>query len=126
MPEIEILKNLFFIQRGFLNGNHFVYRSDNPVLIDSAYIADFDQTEKAISQLGVNLAEVALIISTHTHCDHIGGNHAIQQRSGCEIAVHKFGKYFIEPLGREGIVSAIDGPSSWASIMCLMLMCARH
>jgi glyoxylase-like metal-dependent hydrolase (beta-lactamase superfamily II) len=96
MAENEILKDLFFIERGFLNGNHFVYRSDNPVLIDTAYIADFDQTEKSISRLGVNPAEVSLIISTHTHCDHIGGNHAIQQRSGCDIALHKIGKYFID------------------------------
>ena len=96
MAKNEILKDLFFIQRGFLNGNHFVYRSDNPVLIDTAYIADFDQTEKSISRLGVNLAEVSLIVSTHTHCDHIGGNHAIQQRSGCDIALHKIGKYFID------------------------------
>jgi glyoxylase-like metal-dependent hydrolase (beta-lactamase superfamily II) len=96
MAENEILKDLFFIQRGFLNGNHFVYRSDKPVLIDTAYIADFDQTEKSISRLEVNPAEVSLIINTHTHCDHIGGNHAIQQRSGCDIALHKIGKYFID------------------------------
>ena len=96
MAENEILKDLFFIERGFLNGNHFVYRSDAPVLIDTAYIADFDETEKSIARLGVNLADVSLIISTHTHCDHIGGNHAIQQKSGCDIALHKIGKYFID------------------------------
>ena len=96
MADNEILKDLFFIERGFLNGNHFVYRSDAPVLIDTAYIADFDETEKSIARLGVNLADVSLIISTHTHCDHIGGNHAIQQKSGCDIALHKIGKYFID------------------------------
>lgn len=96
MAENEILKDLFFIERGFLNGNHFVYRSDAPILIDTAYSADFDETEKSISRLGVNLADVSLIISTHTHCDHIGGNHAIQQKSGCQIALHKIGKYFID------------------------------
>lgn len=96
MAENEILKNLFFIERGFLNGNHFVYRSDAPVLIDTGYISDFDETEKSITRLGVNLADVSLIISTHTHCDHIGGNHRIQQQSRCDIALHKIGKYFID------------------------------
>ena len=96
MADNEIIKDLFFIERGFLNGNHFVYRSDAPVLIDTAYIADFDETEKSIARLGVNLADVSLILSTHTHCDHIGGNHAIQQKSGCDIALHKIGKYFID------------------------------
>jgi len=96
MAKTEILEDLFFIERGFLNGNHFVYRSDSPVLIDTAYISDFDQTEKLISQLGVKLSDISLIISTHTHCDHIGGNNRIQQKSGCDIALHKVGKYFID------------------------------
>ena len=96
MTNIEILKDLFFIERGFLNGNHFVYRSDAPILIDTAYISDFDETEKSITRLGIYLADVSLIISTHTHCDHIGGNHLIQQKSGCDIALHKVGKYFID------------------------------
>jgi glyoxylase-like metal-dependent hydrolase (beta-lactamase superfamily II) len=73
MQPVEIIKDLFFIERGFLNANHFVYQSENPTLIDTAYIADFDETAGLIAQLGVNLSDVQLIISTHCHCDHIGG-----------------------------------------------------
>ncbi|MBI5248998.1 MAG: MBL fold metallo-hydrolase [Desulfomonile tiedjei] len=96
MAVIEILPDLFFIQRGYLNGNHFVYRSEDPVLIDTGYIAGFPDTEKLIAGLGVDLSRVRLIINTHCHCDHIGGNRAIQDRSGCEIAIHEIGKYFID------------------------------
>jgi len=96
MAENEILKDLFFIERGYLNANHFVYRSKSPILIDTGYIADFSETEKMIAELGVNLADVSLIISTHTHSDHIGGNQIIQQQSGCDIAVHAVGRYFID------------------------------
>ena len=39
---------------------------------------------------------ISLIINTHTHCDHIGGNKIIQKKSGCDIALHKAGRYFIE------------------------------
>ncbi len=92
----EILKDLFFIERGYLNANHFAYRSKYPVLIDTGYLTDFDETERLISQLGVDLSEISLIVSTHTHCDHIGGNQNIQQKSGCEIALHKVGKHFID------------------------------
>lgn len=92
----EILEDLFFIERGYLNCNHFVYKSPAPVLIDSGYIGDFGETESLIKKLGVSLADVALIIGTHTHCDHIGGNHFIQQKSGCDIALHKFGKHFMD------------------------------
>jgi len=96
MQPNEIIKDLFFIERGFLNGNHFVYRSENPILIDTAYISDFDETAGLIAQLGVNLSDVQLIISTHCHCDHIGGNKRIQDQSGCDIALHKIGKHFID------------------------------
>ena len=96
MQPVEILKDLFFIERGFLNGNHFAFRSEKPILIDTAYIADFDRTADLIAQLGIKLADVQLIVSTHCHCDHIGGNKRIQDQSGCDIALHKIGKHFID------------------------------
>jgi hydroxyacylglutathione hydrolase len=96
MTTVEIIKDLFFIERGYLNSNHFVYRSEQPVLIDTGYTSDFDITERLIKDIGVNLAQTRLIISTHTHCDHIGGNRIIQDRSGCDIALHKAGKYFMD------------------------------
>jgi hydroxyacylglutathione hydrolase len=96
MYQDEILKDLFFIERGYLNGNHFVYRSKAPVLIDTGYVADFNETARLIGGLGISISDVTLIINTHTHCDHIGGNKAIQEASGCDIALHKVGKYFID------------------------------
>jgi glyoxylase-like metal-dependent hydrolase (beta-lactamase superfamily II) len=94
MSTFEILPDLYFIERGYLNANHFVYRAEQPILIDTGYLPDFAATEQLIGAVGVNLAEVSLIINTHSHCDHIGGNRLIQERSGCEIAMHRIGKYF--------------------------------
>jgi glyoxylase-like metal-dependent hydrolase (beta-lactamase superfamily II) len=96
MTVVEMLPDLFFVQRGYLNANHFVCRADRPVLIDSAYLPHFDQTEKILSGLGVDLGRVSLIINTHCHCDHIGGNRRIQDLSGCDIALHRVGKHFID------------------------------
>ncbi len=96
MPTLEILPNLFFIQRGFLNGNHFVYRSDKPILIDTAYKSHSLETIGLIADLGVDADQVALIINTHCHCDHIGGNKPVQDLSGCRIAMHEIGKHFID------------------------------
>jgi hydroxyacylglutathione hydrolase len=95
MSAMEILEDLFFIERGYLNGNHFVYRSKEPVLIDTAYVSGFAQTEKLIRDLGVDLSRVRLIVNTHCHCDHVGGNRIVQDKSGCDIAMHTIGKYFI-------------------------------
>lgn len=92
----EVLDNLFFVERGYLNANHFVYRGRSPVLIDTGYIADLQETRRILSHLGVRFRDVRTIITTHCHCDHIGGNNRIQRRSGCEIRLHEIGKMFIE------------------------------
>ncbi|UCF92107.1 MAG: MBL fold metallo-hydrolase [Desulfobacterales bacterium] len=96
MSVSEILPDLFFVERGYLNGNHFIYRSKAPILIDTAYVCDFEVTARLIRSLGVRLSDISLIINTHCHCDHIGGNKSIQDQSGCEIALHTIGKYFID------------------------------
>jgi hydroxyacylglutathione hydrolase len=64
MTNPEILPDLFFVQRGYLNANHFVYRSDRPVLIDTVYLAHFDRTRELIADLGADLSRTALITCT--------------------------------------------------------------
>lgn len=100
----EILGDLFFVERGYLNANQLVYRGSPPELIDSGYIADFEQTERILQQLGVRPDAVGRIITTHCHCDHIGGHKAIYDRSGCDIWLHELGKHFID---------SRDGWSTW-------------
>lgn len=96
MSPVEIAEDLFFVERGYLNANHFVYRGKEPVLIDTAYSSGFEDTAKAITQLGVHLDRVRLIVNTHSHCDHVGGNKLIQEMSGCSIALHAVGKHIID------------------------------
>ena len=92
---VEIAENLFFVERGWLNANHFVFNGRQKVLIDTGYISDFEETKRFVQDLGVDLREVDRIVSTHSHCDHIGGNKRIQDLSRCKIAMHKIDKFFI-------------------------------
>ncbi|MFO8031334.1 MAG: MBL fold metallo-hydrolase [Desulfohalobiaceae bacterium] len=91
----EILPELFFIQRGFLNANHFVYRGDPVVLIDTGYLGDLEETRQLLACLGIDFSQVGLIVNTHCHCDHVGANQVIQQESGCATALHYIGQHFI-------------------------------
>ncbi len=97
-PASEILPGLWFIERGYLNGNHFAYRADRPVLIDTAYVSHFGSTEEQLARLGLDLSRTSLIVNTHCHCDHVGGNRAIQDRSDCEVLLHPLGRQFMERL----------------------------
>jgi glyoxylase-like metal-dependent hydrolase (beta-lactamase superfamily II) len=92
---IEILPRLYFFRRGYLNANHFAFRSKRPVLIDTGYLGDWQDTRAMLMGLGIDLGQTALIINTHTHCDHIGGNRTIQSLSGCDIALHPRGAAFM-------------------------------
>ncbi|MDI7261996.1 MAG: MBL fold metallo-hydrolase [Thermodesulfobacteriota bacterium] len=92
----EISKNLFFIERGWLNANHFVFHGKKKILIDTGYITDFEETRKWIEAAGVGLKSIDLIINTHSHCDHIGGNKRIHDISGCQIAIHRMDKQLID------------------------------
>lgn len=92
----EISPHFFFIERGWLNANHFVFNGRKKVLIDTGYIRDFEETKGWIEATGIDLRFVELIVSTHSHCDHIGGNQRIQEVSGCQIAIHRIDKKFID------------------------------
>lgn len=92
----KITDNFIFIERGYLNANHFVYKAEYPILIDSGHVSGVDKTLQLIEQTGASIYDVDTIICTHSHADHIGANKAIQAKSGCNIALHKYGKYFID------------------------------
>jgi len=101
---LEILPGLIFLQRGFLSGNHFVYRAARPILIDTAYRGEAQKTLDAIEALGCDWRATERILSTHCHCDHVGVNHIVQTASGCAVAMH--------PVGAAA-VNRRDGLATW-------------
>jgi len=93
---VEITDDFYFVQRGYLNSNHFVSRGDRPILIDTGYVTHLDNTKSIVAALGIDPNDVSLIVNTHCHCDHVGGNSFFQERAGCEVALHPLGKGWME------------------------------
>ncbi len=86
MPRDEIV----FLQSRWPSANSYLITSDPPVLIDTGYHTDLARLEAGLAARGVRPRDIGLIINTHTHSDHIGGNAAIQARSGAPIAMHEY------------------------------------
>lgn len=99
----EVLEGLFLVAGGLYhytnpcNCNVYLIDggADSLTLIDSGAGID-DSLIKSIEKLGFNPKNIKMIINTHTHWDHIGGNKRLQEISGCKIAIHENGISLLE------------------------------
>ena len=75
--------------RDWLSGNQVVLRSDDGnVVVDSGYSKHVPLTlALTASRRGLDGGDLALVVNTHCHSDHMGGNAALQRSYGCRIAV---------------------------------------
>jgi hydroxyacylglutathione hydrolase len=92
----QVLPGLFFVERGYLNGNHLVAAGASPALVDTGYETGWPRTREVLARLGVAPERVSLIVCTHAHCDHVGGIRRIQDASGCAVAMHPEGRKWVE------------------------------
>lgn len=65
-------------------------RGQRPVLIDPGFGSDLPQTERLLQEAGVPPQQLHLIVNTHYHTDHVGGNSGLQQRYNVPIAAHRW------------------------------------
>lgn len=65
------------IERGWLSANLVVAHGPSPALIDSGYVTHAPQTLQLV-QASLAGGAPALLINTHLHSDHCGGNAALQ------------------------------------------------
>lgn len=66
-------------ERGWLSSNNILLHGEQPVLVDSGYATHAAQTV-ALVEDALNGRPLSLLINTHLHSDHCGGNAALQQR----------------------------------------------
>ncbi len=69
---------LKFLERGWLSANNCVFTGDGPsAIVDTGYGSHQDQT-LALLQRALGGRELDLIVNTHLHSDHCGGNAILQ------------------------------------------------
>jgi glyoxylase-like metal-dependent hydrolase (beta-lactamase superfamily II) len=78
-------------------------------LIDTGVAGGEVQIFETIRSSGRNPSEIALIILTHSHPDHIGSARAIQRKSGCSIAAHPAERAWIEDVDLQNRERPVPG-----------------
>ncbi|MFJ7185054.1 MBL fold metallo-hydrolase [Lysinibacillus xylanilyticus] len=82
--------NIIFFERTFPSANMILIKDKFPILIDTGFGSDVKATEQLINEAGVSPEELYLIVNTHYHSDHVGGNYHFQAKYGSRIAAHKW------------------------------------
>jgi len=85
---VEMAPGAWFVQRDWLSCNHFITKTPQLTLIDTGYKGDIEETEAILRSFGIAPEDVELIVNTHCHCDHAGGNKFITERSHCQVWMH--------------------------------------
>jgi glyoxylase-like metal-dependent hydrolase (beta-lactamase superfamily II) len=84
----RIFEDLYQIKPGRLSSHCYLITADRNILIDSGTANDFPTLEKELEDIGLKLEDIDIVINTHEHFDHIGGNLFLQNTS--IIMAHRF------------------------------------
>lgn len=84
----HILKNTYLIDTGMSNIPFYKIDSQHIILLDTGWAKE---RERLLKLLKSNALQVAGIINSHAHIDHVGNNSALQQEYNCFVAMPAFG-----------------------------------
>jgi len=81
-------RSVHFIQRGWYNSNSvLIVGPEGVVIVDTGHRGGASDLLALIQEENVDPASISLIVNTHSHWDHHGGNRALQGVSGAPIAM---------------------------------------
>lgn len=100
-----------FFERPFPSANTVLVRGKQAVLVDSGFGSDLAATEQWLRQVDMSPPELSLVLNTHYHSDHVGGNFGLQQRYGLPIAAHRWEASMVNSRNYEvGSANYLDQP----------------
>ncbi len=74
-------------ERGWLSSNNILFIDEQQTaLVDSGYFSHAAQT-MALIQHALNGRKLDLLVNTHLHSDHCGGNASLQRQYGCRTLI---------------------------------------
>lgn len=74
-----------WVEGSGFDSNIFLIRDDLSLLIDAGTGLNFDQVKKEIEGAGIKLEELDILVNTHCHYDHVGGDPDFLEISDCKL-----------------------------------------
>jgi len=71
------------------DSNIYLILDESIALIDTGTGTNFSTIEEKLAALGVRPNDIDIIVDTHCHYDHTGGNKAFALAAGCQVAIHE-------------------------------------
>ncbi len=84
----KIKQDLYQIKPGKLSSHCYLVLSEKNILIDSGTAKDFAVLQSDLKEIGIGVSDIDMVINTHEHFDHIGGNRFLQNHA--IIAAHRY------------------------------------
>lgn len=69
-----------------------------------------DEAMKVLERLSAHGLKPKAILITHTHLDHVGGNHAVRERTGARVMLHEKDLPLYDNLSMQAQMIGLDTP----------------
>ncbi|QKO14196.1 Metallo-beta-lactamase L1 precursor [Dickeya solani] len=90
IPPYQAFDNVYFVGVCWVSA-WLIKTSGGPVLIDTLHEPYVDQLIANIRQVGIDPAEIKLVLMTHGHFDHVGGAYKIKALSQARFVMTQAG-----------------------------------
>ncbi len=87
---MKLIDNLYFYpEKGMLDSNTYVITGSPGVIIDPGSSQFMPALIRDLQGDGILPGDIGIIVNTHLHGDHCGGNEAFREISGAKILCHR-------------------------------------
>jgi glyoxylase-like metal-dependent hydrolase (beta-lactamase superfamily II) len=89
-PALQVHPSIHVLERGWLSSNNvLLFGRDEVAMIDSGYVSHGEQTLTLVRHVlhARGRDRLDLLLNTHLHSDHCGGNAALQSAYACRTAI---------------------------------------
>lgn len=90
MNIVRPVEDIVFFARKLPSANMVLLTGERPILVDSGFIDGVDRTLSLLVQADTQPEDLEMVVNTHYHSDHVGGNHILQERYDVDIAAHRW------------------------------------